>query len=88
MAGKSKKYVPDGRITIQFFPNEVRVEIEDWEKITVAKLERGINHLYKQYYQLRRTAVYARRKEEQEALERRRVEQIALEKSEGAYYDG
>lgn len=73
MAGKSKvnnspKRVPIAKVSIEFFPNEIAIDIQDWEKITVSLLERGINHLYKSFHQLRNQAVYERRKAEQEAL--------------------
>lgn len=62
-----------GSIRVQFYPNEIRVTFNHWERISSAMLELGMNQLYKTYHQLRSQAVYARRAEE--AMATKRVEE-------------
>jgi hypothetical protein len=73
---------PFATITVQVFANDTKCQIENFENISVGLLEkRVLNRIRKEWYQLRRMAVYEARKNEQPAINRARKK---LETSEAA----
>lgn len=78
--GASKEELPFTTITVRVFANDTKCTIENFENISVGLLEkRVLNRIRKEWYHLRRMAVYAARAEDQPEINRARKK---LEKSQ------
>lgn len=67
----AKAKTPTSQITISYFGDRVEVEIDGFEKLTPAKIQRSFNFVLTNWQRQQQQAIYAHRREQRDGEEAR-----------------
>lgn len=73
---KAKAKEPTSKVTISYFGDRVEVEIDGFEKLTPAKIQRSLAYVLTNWQRQQQSAIYAHRRREKDGEERRRGQQL------------